>query len=169
VRRLLACLLPLVGPVPVSAHFHDTRGTGMANVLAGLDHGVRRFDASLGGIGGCPNAPGATGNIATEDLAYMLEAMGYHTGIDLRQVIELRRQVQSRLPGVAMHGHLMQAGLPAGFAYIDGSGPRKLQARPAGAGNRAALGGPGVFAGQAPEPVPAAWQLPVPAGQSGEG
>lgn len=124
VRRLLDLLLPLTGPVPVSAHFHDTRGTGMANVLAALDHGVRRFDASLGGIGGCPNAPGATGNIATEDLAYMLEAMGYHTGIDLTRVIELRRQVQqSCLPGVAMHGHLKQAGLPTGFPRSRGPCP----------------------------------------------
>jgi hydroxymethylglutaryl-CoA lyase len=115
VRRLLAVLLPLAGGVPVSAHFHDTRGTGIANVLAALDHGVRRFDASLGGIGGCPNAVGATGNIATEDLVYLLEAMGLDSGIDLERVIELRRQVAQLLPGVPMYGHMVQAGLPTGF------------------------------------------------------
>jgi len=125
VRRMLTALLPLAGAVPVSAHFHDTRGTGMANVLAALDHGLRRFDASLGGLGGCPNAPGATGNIATEDLVYLLEAMGFDTGIDIDRVIELCRKIAARLPAAAMSGHLAQAGLPAGWTARARPGPRR--------------------------------------------
>lgn len=69
--------------VPIGVHFHDTRGTGLANAYAALEEGVRSFDASLGGIGGCPFAPAATGNIATEDLVYMLHRMGFETGLDL--------------------------------------------------------------------------------------
>src|SRR5262249_24555550 len=80
--RVFRRVMAEVAPLPVSGHFHDTRGLGLANVLAALNAGARAFDASLGGLGGCPYAPGATGNIVTEDLAFMLEAMGLETGID---------------------------------------------------------------------------------------
>jgi hydroxymethylglutaryl-CoA lyase len=104
-----------VAPLPVSGHFHDTRGLGLANVLAALNAGARSFDASLGGLGGCPYAPGATGNIVTEDLAFMLEAMGFETGIDLDSLIALRDLVHGFLPSVEQHGAIAKAGLPKNF------------------------------------------------------
>jgi len=85
VRDVFQAVLKEVGHVPVAAHFHDTRGTGLANVSAALDCGVTRFDASLAGLGGCPFAPGASGNIVMEDLCFMLDSMGYDTGVDLGQ------------------------------------------------------------------------------------
>ena len=97
------------------AHFHDTRGLGLANVLAALNAGARAFDASLGGLGGCPYAPGATGNIVTEDLAFMLEAMGFETGIDLDRLIAVRELVHHALPNVVQHGAIAKAGLPKNF------------------------------------------------------
>lgn len=93
----------------LTAHFHNTRGMGLANVLAALQVGVERFDASLGGLGGCPYAPGASGNICTEDLVHMLQAMGYDTGIDLEALIVQAR----RLPAIVGHevpGQVMRAG-----------------------------------------------------------
>src|SRR6201990_101225 len=84
VERVFRGVMADVAPLPVSGHFHDTRGLGLANVLAALNAGARSFDASLGGLGGCPYAPGATGNIVAEDLVFMLGAMGFETGIDLR-------------------------------------------------------------------------------------
>jgi hydroxymethylglutaryl-CoA lyase len=78
-------------------HFHDTRGTALANVLAGLLAGITTFDSSLGGLGGCPYAPGATGNVATEDLVYMLEEMGVSTGVDLNRLVETSRFMQGVL------------------------------------------------------------------------
>ena len=104
-----------VAPLPVSGHFHDTRGLGLANVLAALNAGARSFDASLGGLGGCPYAPGATGNIVTEDLAFMLEAMGFETGIDLDRLIAVRELVHGLLPNVVQHGAIAKAGLPKNF------------------------------------------------------
>ena len=95
-----------------SAHFHDTRGTGLANVVAALDAGIRSFDASLGGLGGCPYAPGASGNIATEDLVFMLEAMGFDTGIRLDALIDAQRVLAELLPGQTFYGKLAAAGLP---------------------------------------------------------
>lgn len=96
-------------------HFHDTRGLALANVHAALQTGVTRFDATLGGIGGCPHAPGASGNAASEDLAFMLSSMGIETGIDIRRLLALRAQVAEWLAGEALHGALWRAGLPKTF------------------------------------------------------
>ena len=97
-------------------HFHDTRGLGLANVFAALEVGVARFDATLAGIGGCPHAPGASGNVSTEDLAYMLASMGLPTGLDLARLIDLRGHVAQWLAGETLHGTLWRAGLPKTFA-----------------------------------------------------
>jgi len=115
VERVFRRVIADVAPLPVSGHFHDTRGLGLANVLAALNAGARAFDASLGGLGGCPYAPGATGNIVTEDLAFMLEAMGFDTGIDISQLIKVRELVASFLPTIIQHGAIAKAGLPKNF------------------------------------------------------
>ncbi|MDB5905577.1 MAG: yngG 3 [Betaproteobacteria bacterium] len=115
VRRLFKALRSDVGAMSIKAHFHDTRGLGLANVLAALDADVRAFDASLGGLGGCPYAPGASGNICTEDLVFMLEAMGLKTGVDLEQLIALRGEIQEALKDQPFHGTIAKAGLPKGF------------------------------------------------------
>jgi len=96
-------------------HLHNTRGLGLANVLAGLEVGITTFDSSLGGLGGCPFAPGASGNIVTEDLVFMLEAMGLRTGIDLPRLLDVRRVLREALPGEALYGFTPDAGLPLGF------------------------------------------------------
>ena len=90
-------------------HFHDTRGTALANVLMGLECGVRSFDASVGGVGGCPYAPGASGNLATEDLVYMLDGMGVSTGVDLEKLCEAGH-VAARVLGRRLPGKVHQAG-----------------------------------------------------------
>jgi hydroxymethylglutaryl-CoA lyase len=115
VERVFRRVMADVAPLPVSGHFHDTRGLGLANVLAALNAGARSFDASLGGLGGCPYAPGATGNIVTEDLVFMLEAMGFETGIDLDRLIAVRELVHGILPNVVQHGAIAKAGLPKNF------------------------------------------------------
>jgi hydroxymethylglutaryl-CoA lyase len=115
VERIFRRLVGEMPNMPLAAHFHDTRGLGLANVLAALQAGVRSFDASLAGLGGCPNSPGATGNVATEDLVFMLEAMGFDTGIDLQQLLDVRRFLSATLPDVRMFGHIAAAGLPKGF------------------------------------------------------
>jgi hydroxymethylglutaryl-CoA lyase len=112
VRRLFRKVRSKIGERLHSAHFHDTRGTGLANVVAALDAGVRSFDASLGGLGGCPHAPGASGNIATEDLVFMLEAMGFDTGIDLERLLATQRRLAEWLPGQVLYGKLAGAGVP---------------------------------------------------------
>lgn len=96
-------------------HLHNTRGLGLANVVAGLELGIDTFDSSLGGLGGCPFAPGATGNIVTEDLVFMLEAMGCNTGIDLEKLLKVRHILASALPGEELYGYVPAAGLPLGF------------------------------------------------------
>ncbi|MCC6249936.1 MAG: hydroxymethylglutaryl-CoA lyase [Rubrivivax sp.] len=93
-------------------HFHDTRGLGLANVFAAWEAGVRRFDTCTGGIGGCPHAPGASGNVATEDVAYLLASMGVPTGLDFDALIALRGAVAGWLEGEPLHGHIWRAGLP---------------------------------------------------------
>ena len=98
-----------------SLHLHNTRGLGLANVLAGLEVGITTFDSSLGGLGGCPFAPGASGNIVTEDLVFMLEAMGLDTGIDLPRLLEVRAILQDALPDEPLYGFTPDAGLPLGF------------------------------------------------------
>ena len=115
VKRLFRAIKDDVGDIPIKAHFHDTRGLGLANVLAALDADVRAFDASLGGLGGCPYAPGASGNICTEDVVFMLEAMGLKTGIDIAKLMELRREIEKALEGEPFHGTIARAGLPKGF------------------------------------------------------
>jgi hydroxymethylglutaryl-CoA lyase len=96
-------------------HLHNTRGLGLANVLAGLEVGVRTFDSSLAGLGGCPFAPGATGNIVTEDLAFMLHSMGIETGIDVVRLLEVREILRKALPGEELYGFVPAAGLPLSF------------------------------------------------------
>jgi len=103
-------------------HLHNTRGLGLANVMAGLEVGIRTFDSSLGGLGGCPFAPGASGNIVTEDLVFMLEAMGLRTGIDLQKLLEVRRVLREALPGEALYGFTPDAGLPLGFRPASATG-----------------------------------------------
>ena len=125
VRRLFRRLQAELGARAGGAHFHNTRGQGLANVVAALDAGVSTFDASQGGLGGCPYAPGATGNVVTEDLVYLLEAMGNDTGIDLERLLDARRILAEALPGEPLYGHLPDAGLPRGFAYADGRMPRE--------------------------------------------
>jgi len=112
VRRLMTAVIAAVGRVPVACHFHDTRGLGLANVTAALEAGVRTFDASLAGLGGCPFAPGATGNIDTEDTVFLLEQLGFDTGVDVEALIALRREVESWLPGERFSGAIARAGLP---------------------------------------------------------
>ncbi len=119
VRRLFRKLQDAVGAKAGGAHFHNTRGQGLANVLAALDVGVTTFDASQGGIGGCPYAPGASGNIVTEDLVYLLEAMGFATGIDIEGLIAARAILQQALEGEPLYGMVPDAGLPKGFRYAD--------------------------------------------------
>jgi hydroxymethylglutaryl-CoA lyase len=119
VRRLVGAVRDAVAPVPVACHFHDTRGLGLANAFAAYEEGVREFDASLGGLGGCPYAPRATGNVVTEDIAFMFEAMGIATGIDLDALVKVREIVAAALPNTPLHGSLSRAGLPKGFAAAD--------------------------------------------------
>ncbi len=97
VQALLAEIMPLAGDVPVILHLHDTRGMGLANVLAALQGGVRHFDTAFGGLGGCPFIDDATGNIATEDTAYMLHEMGIETGLDLAKLTAVSREYEERL------------------------------------------------------------------------
>jgi len=112
VERLFNKVRAIAGDKLWCGHFHDTRGLGLANVLAALQTGVNRFDACLAGIGGCPHAPGASGNVSSEDLAFMLRSMGIDTGIDIDALLALRRKVAGWLDGETLHGTLWRAGLP---------------------------------------------------------
>ncbi len=115
VRTLFEQARRIAGERLWCGHFHDTRGLALANVHAALQTGVARFDATLGGIGGCPHAPGASGNAASEDLAFMLADLGLETGIDLPRLLALRARVAEWLPGETLHGALSRAGLPRTF------------------------------------------------------
>ena len=115
VRRLFTQVRNALGEKTGGAHLHNTRGLGLANVVAALDVGVRTFDSSQGGIGGCPYAPGASGNIVTEDLVFLLESMGLRTGIDLQALIAARQILSSSMPGEPLYGLVPEAGLPKGF------------------------------------------------------
>jgi hydroxymethylglutaryl-CoA lyase len=117
VKRLFKRLHAEIGDRTGGAHFHNTRGQGLANVVAALEVGVRTFDSSQGGLGGCPYAPGATGNIVTEDLVFLLESMGLRTGIDLDKLIAARSIISDGLPGEPLYGNVPAAGLPKGFQY----------------------------------------------------
>lgn len=112
VRSLFEKILPVAGGKLNCGHFHDTRGLGLANVYAALELGISRFDACIGGIGGCPHAPGASGNVATEDVAYMLASMKIETGQDFDALLKLRAKVAKWLEGETLHGTLWRAGLP---------------------------------------------------------
>lgn len=115
VGRIVRLVRGAVGDAAVTGiHLHNTRGLGLANVLAGLQAGLTTFDASLGGLGGCPFAPGASGNIVTEDLVFMLDAMGVSTGIDLSRLLAVRSIVADALPGEELYGFVAEAGVPLG-------------------------------------------------------
>jgi hydroxymethylglutaryl-CoA lyase len=115
VRRLFKRLQAAIGPRAGAAHMHNTRGLGLANCLAAFDVGVRTFDSSLGGLGGCPYAPGASGNVVTEDLVFMFQAMGVRTGVALDKLPAARAALRAGLPGEPIYGMTPEAGLPLGF------------------------------------------------------
>ena len=115
VKRILTEITRLAGDVTVATHFHDTRGMGIANAVAALEVGVREFDASLGGLGGCPFAKGASGNIATEDCVYMLESLGMSTGIDIPVMLDVRKKLDSWLAEEPLEGKLLKAGVAKTF------------------------------------------------------
>ena len=110
VKRLVKKVVEQIGEVPLTLHFHNTRGMGLANVVAAMEAGATRFDASLGGIGGCPFAPGATGNICTEDLVHMLTEMGIKTGVDLDKLIVLSKELPNLLKRDDIPGQIVKAG-----------------------------------------------------------
>jgi hydroxymethylglutaryl-CoA lyase len=112
VKRLFKALFSEIGALTGAAHLHNTRGLGLANALAAYEAGVRTFDSSLGGLGGCPYAPGASGNVVTEDLVFMFEAMGIHTGIDLDLLMAARAPLRAGLPGEPLYGMTPEVGLP---------------------------------------------------------
>jgi hydroxymethylglutaryl-CoA lyase len=113
VGRLARDIGKLCGDRPFVVHLHDTRGMGIANASAAHDAGARILDGSLGGLGGCPFAPGASGNVVFEDLVYLCETKGFDTGIDIEALVAVRAIPRSEMPGEKLHGALAQAGLPA--------------------------------------------------------
>ena len=115
VRRIFGRVRKEIGDKLEGAHFHNTRGLGLANALAAYEEGVRAFDSSMGGLGGCPFAPGASGNVVTEDLVFMFESMGLATGIDFDRLLAAREALVDGLPEEPVYGHTPQAGLPKGF------------------------------------------------------
>tara|TARA_Y100000991_G_C21966371_1_gene347065 strand:+ start:814 stop:1734 length:921 start_codon:yes stop_codon:yes gene_type:complete len=115
VKEIFKSLNKISKNIPLAAHFHDTRGMGLANVISAIDEGVKRFDASLGGLGGCPYAPGASGNIATEDCVYMIESMGYNTGIDLKKLLKLRKSLKEWMKNDILYGNLLTSGFAKTF------------------------------------------------------
>jgi hydroxymethylglutaryl-CoA lyase len=115
IRATVRAVRDAVGPTLERLHLHDTMGLGLANALAGLDEGIAAFDACIAGLGGCPYAPGASGNIVTEDLVFLLESMGYPTGIEFDRLLAARAILAEALPAEALHGQLARAGLPKTF------------------------------------------------------
>lgn len=116
VRRMVRKVHERVGVERLTGiHLHNTRGLGLANALAAIDEGLTTIDASQGGLGGCPFAPGASGNIVTEDLVFMLEAMGFSTGIDYERLLAARQLLSDALPGEPLYGMVPLAGLPKNF------------------------------------------------------
>jgi len=112
VGELTAAAVKLAGPRPICVHLHDTRGMGVANASAALDAGARILDGSLGGLGGCPFAPGATGNVVFEDLVFLCESKGFATGIDIERLVAVREILREAMPDEALYGGLARAGLP---------------------------------------------------------
>ena len=115
VRRIFSRVKNEIGGKLEGAHFHNTRGLGLANALAAYEVGVRVFDSSMGGLGGCPFAPGASGNVITEDLVFMFESMGVSTGIDFAALLKARELLVAGIPEEPVYGHTPLAGLPKGF------------------------------------------------------
>ena len=116
VKRLLRKIQSAVGKENITGvHLHNTRGLGLANALAAIEEGITTIDSSLGGIGGCPFAPGASGNIVTEDLVFMLQAMGLETGIDIDKLLAVRNILSEALPDEPLYGFVPDAGVPKGF------------------------------------------------------
>jgi len=112
IQSLCERMTKLCGDTPFNVHLHDTRGMGVANASAALDAGARILDGSLGGLGGCPFAPGASGNVVMEDLVFLCESKGFRTGIDLDALIAVREIPQREMPGEQLHGAMARAGLP---------------------------------------------------------
>jgi len=116
VGDLTLAAVRLAGVKPICVHLHDTRGMGIANAAAALDAGARILDGSLGGLGGCPFAPGATGNVVFEDLVFLCESKGFPTGIDIDKLVAVRAILRSEMPNEPLYGGLARAGLPRGTA-----------------------------------------------------
>lgn len=112
VNEVITAVRAVAGERLRSMHFHDTRGMGLANTVIALQKGIREFDSSLAGLGGCPHAPGATGNVVTEDLVFMLESMGYQTGISIERLLAGRQILAEALPDEPLYGFISRAGLP---------------------------------------------------------
>ena len=112
VGDLTRASVKLAGAKPICVHLHDTRGMGIANAAAALDEGARILDGSLGGLGGCPFAPGATGNVVFEDLVFLCESKGFATGIDIEKLVKVRAILRAEMPNEALYGGLARAGLP---------------------------------------------------------
>ena len=113
VGELTKAAVRLAGSKPICVHLHDTRGMGIANASAALDMGARILDGSLGGLGGCPFAPGATGNVVFEDLVFLCESKGFATGIDIGKLVAVRAILRSEMPNEQLYGGLARAGLPS--------------------------------------------------------
>ncbi len=114
-KRLYRKVKDAVGAKLDGVHLHNTRGLGLANALAAFEEGARAFDSSMGGLGGCPFAPGASGNVVTEDLVFMFESMGLKTGIDFEALLRARKILIDGIPEEPVYGHFAGAGLPKGF------------------------------------------------------
>jgi hydroxymethylglutaryl-CoA lyase len=118
VAELTKAIVKISGSKPVCVHLHDTRGMGIANASSALDAGAGILDGSLGGLGGCPFAPGATGNVVFEDLVFLCESKGFNTGIDIEKLIAVRAILRSEMPNETLYGGLARAGLPAGKTSV---------------------------------------------------
>jgi len=112
IRAKVRAVRSAIGDVLIGLHLHDTMGLGLANALAGLEEGIRKYDSALAGLGGCPFAPGASGNIVTEDLVFLLESQGFRTGVELEALIAARAVLREGLPDEPMHGQVPRAGIP---------------------------------------------------------
>jgi hydroxymethylglutaryl-CoA lyase len=115
IKEVVRATREAIGDTLYGLHLHDTCGLGIANALAGLEEGIRAFDSCLAGLGGCPYAPGASGNVVTEDLVFMLESMGFSTGIDLEKLFVARDVLHAGLPAEPLHGQLAKARIPPTF------------------------------------------------------
>lgn len=115
VSEVITAVREIAGAKLQAAHFHDTRGLALVNSLVAVQHGIRELDSSLAGLGGCPFAPGASGNTVTEDMVFMLQSMGYETGIDLERLIASRELLNNALPNEPLYGYIARAGLPKNF------------------------------------------------------